>query len=153
MPTLEPPTDKPKNETWGALPSQTVFALFENEAQAEAAKDRLRQAGIAEEQIRVLAGPDGAATLQPEREESLLPRFLARALAELTDETKFLEAYAKNLGQGRALIAVGYDAADKEAAAADRMTIEAILIDSGGVDMSYTSDWTITAVGKRGRPS
>ena len=150
MPTLEPPTDKPDDRSWARLPSQTVFALVEGEAEAEAAKQRLMRAGIDVEQIRVLAGPDGAAMLDPDREDGVLPRFLSRALSELTDETRFVASYARQLREGRALIAVGYEADEKETAKADRMTIEAILIDSGGVEMSYTSDWTITGVGKGG---
>ena len=149
MPPLEPPTEQQRGRSWGPLPPQTVFALFEGPGQAEQAKQRLIQAGIGEAQIRILEGEQGAAALEPDRDENGRPSFLSRALAELTDETTYLESYAKSLREGKVLTAVGYEAESKEQAESDRMTIEAILIDSGGLHMSYTSDWTLTAVGKR----
>ena len=153
MPPLEPPAEQPKDaKSWGSLPTETVFAVFQNRSGAEAAKERLLHAGIVQEQIQILSGPEGAERLDPKRDPSAMPNFLERAVAQLTDHTTKREAYARNLAEGLALIAVGYHAETKEATEEDRMTIEAILIDAGGLDLSYTSDWTLTVVGGRRRP-
>jgi hypothetical protein len=153
MPPLEPPAEQSKDpKSWASLPTETVFAVFQNRSGAEAAKERLLHAGIAQEQIQILAGPEGAERLDPTRDDGAQPNLLERAAAQLTDHTTKREAYARNLREGLVLIAVGYRAETKEATEEARMTIEAILIDAGGLDLSYTSDWTLTVVGGRKRP-
>ncbi|MEZ5363956.1 MAG: hypothetical protein R2748_16850 [Bryobacterales bacterium] len=140
MPTLKPPLDERESRHWDGLPPQTVFAVFEDELRARLAEERLLCLGIPHSNLHVLSGEEGANVLLPDSPNEG-PDFLSKALGALTDQTTFLEEYAKELRLGRALIAARFETAE------DRGEIEALLLDSGGQHVTYTSGWTITVVG------
>ena len=100
MPTLEPPIDATEPTDWNRLPPQTVFAIFEDELRARLAEERLLCLGIPHSRLHALSGDDGASALLPDA-PSKEPDFLSKALGALTDQTRFLEAYAEKMRQGR----------------------------------------------------
>jgi hypothetical protein len=154
VPTLEPKyTGNERDERkWDVLPAQTVFALLEA-ARTDQAIERLTKAGIAEDDLEVLRGKDGVRRLEPSSTEAGgVEGFLSKVLHQITDETTLLESYGRGLEQGMALIAVRFDAENKKKANEKRSIIEAVLLDSGGAKMSYTSNWTLTEVVERKRP-
>jgi hypothetical protein len=142
MPPLEPKPFEPNEKEWQPFQSPTVFAVFDGRAQADVAARRLVKAGIDEDRIRLLSGRPGLADLDASGKRQGL---LTRAARRLSDVTTYLENYDQALQAGKVLAAVRFLGEE------DRTTIEAILIDSGGVRMCYTTDWTITEIVERSR--
>ena len=131
-----------------AMITSALLALFTTSCFEQSAVIRLNKDGSGTITETTLLGAEASAML-----EGMAAQGGGEdPLAKMTDK-ELTAAYAKKLREGHALIAVGYNADTKEESDADRMTIEAILIDSGGLNMSYTSDWTITVVGRGSRPS
>ena len=147
MPRLEPAPGEDLHRRWKASPAHNVFAVFESQSQAEAAARRLQNGGVSEESIRILIGDAGIEELDPTGQLHGLQGRVARALQQFGGEIALLESYAEHVRAGKAAMTVGFH--DKE----DRLSIEAILIDSGGAHMSYISDMTITAIVDRGHPA
>jgi hypothetical protein len=134
------------------LPPQTVFALFDSAAGAEDAVQRLRKMAIPGDHLQVLTGDEGAQILEPDGERTGgVKGVISAVVKEITDETTTLDAYRREMRAGRCLLAVRFDAEDKSKAEDKRTTIEAVLLDSGGSQMSYTSNWTLTKVVDRNR--
>jgi len=125
---------------WEGLAPHTVFAVFPDRQKAEVAGGRLSRSGIAADNIYVLSGAKGAAELDPAGEHHGFWGKVSHALQQFTDATQCLESYARQIQEGKAVVAVRYEGRD------ERQTATSLLIDSGGTDINYTSNWTVTGV-------
>jgi hypothetical protein len=148
MTTISTNTDTTtKVREWKAFPSRTVFAVFPDHHSAQNAADRLRRSGVSAESIRILNGEEGLEDLDPTGERHGLRGRMMRAVQQLGEVVTFLEGYADQIRAGKTAMAVAFREND------DRQSIASLLIDSGGTQMSYTSDWTITGLVEPGSKS
>lgn len=117
--------------------ANSFFALFDDRRTAEAAAQRLQDAGVEAADVEVFAGSDGAARLRPQSEAAGLLDQIVQMAQELSDFKTFVEGCSAAVGGGKVLLVARFE--DE----AGRTAIEATVRQSGGAPLAYTDNWTL----------